>query len=106
MASSNELCSVFQTLVVLLQDLDKSLAFAWSKPTDKLNEISRVRVIDSPVNVNTNFVSTIDKFKCEAFQKFLFRKLILQRVIFETENLIVTVAQLRKLDQRILKEVK
>lgn len=102
MAGSDQLSSVFKTLIVLLENFDQSLALSWAKTTNKLDQIGRVWIVDGAVNVDTHLVCAIDKFEMECLQKLFFSQLILHSMIFQAKDFIVRVTQLRILDQRIL----
>lgn len=102
MTSRDQLGSVFQPLIVLLQNFDQGLTFSWSKTTNKLNQICCVWVVDGTIDIDTHFISSVYKFEVESLQKFFLRQLILQRMVFETEDFFVGIAQLRVLNEGIL----
>ena len=106
MASSNQLGSVLETLVVLLEDLDEGLSFSGAQSAHKLNQVGRVRIIDGAVDVHADLVGPVDKLERERLQQVLLGHLILQGVIFQAQDLFVVVAQLGKLNQGILRQKK
>lgn len=70
MATSDQLGSVLQTLICLLENFEQSSSLSWTQATDELYQICRVWEVDCPVNVNTDFICPVDEFELKAFQQF------------------------------------
>ena len=91
---SDQLGPVDQLRVGLFEDLEDMETLARPKAAHELDEGGGVRMRNAPIDVQTDLIHPVHKLQVQAVEERILVEFVLQGVEFESQQVLVGVAQL------------